>query len=120
MKVKNLGDTITEVEYFFKDTSDAVFLLVVDKFSFFNESNVKSVNKKFDEFLDHCGLTEIWYKFKDDLVNPNTYFRRLEPEQHKLCDEVRNALLVASYNRLRRLTRDKVDNGKHHTSTGRS
>lgn len=120
MKVENLGETITEVEDFFKDVSDAVLILVIDKFVFFEESDVKVVNETFNNFLEHCGFNKTWYQFRDDLVKPNQFFRRLEPQQFKLVDDVRNALQVVSYYRFRRLTSKLTNDGKCYTSTRRS
>lgn len=120
MKVENLADTINEVEDFFNDTDDATLILVVDKFSFFEDSKSSSVNETFDRFLDHCGFTETWPKFRDDLQKPNTYFRRLEPSQYQLIDSVRDALQVVVFGRFRRLTIKLRNDGKYYTSTRRS
>lgn len=92
------------IEEYFKDTSDAIFILIVDRFVYHNETNVKSVLEGFEGFLEENGLTISYANYEFDNSPEAGYFRKCNYSAMGIIESLKSCFLSVSHNRFRRAT----------------
>lgn len=100
-----------DIEKYFKDTSDAIFILVVDRFVYHSESKMDSVNKLFEGFLKENGLFDSYKKYEFDISNKAGYFRKCNYSASGIIESLKQCFLSASHQRFRRATSKLLKNG---------